>query len=627
MASHQYKYQPLGPTRIRLLHIMPDSLNAPVHIELVETSIDQAKSFVALSYVWGATKPSYKIFIGNQSLTIGQNLLSALWRLRKQGKTTVWADAICINQGDPQERADQVLLMRQIYESAHEVVFYLGEFGREESHEVHALLKLLYNFACRREKNKGIPEEDNLDWSNLRKYGLPEILDTQWKCLIRLLAHPWFSRMWTIQESVVATNGTLVYGDDCIDQQKLYFIFHHLSNYPSLANYIDRTPRDKPSPVWQAINRCNYTSQLQEGIVDIGFSRVKWRPTPLIGLLATTGHACATDPRDYVFALLGISHEADEIALRPNYVQSKEQLYLRLGKYMVEKGYGLQLLHHASGGYSTNVLPSWIPQWDRRDRGNVIGMRDGGMLVSKVFSAAGKSQPALCLSNDDKVLISRGIIVDTIERLGSCKYIPTIKEDSKPYDDFMITMACVAETADMLRGTEKYREKESKTEVLSRLSICDRSRLDRKASKELLGGLRMWVISEMRLLAAFERPAPSDYLEIAALVADLLKDDPQLDDPQPEDSQTMIHAEAFRVTASLQTHVAIRCRTMNGYLCQVPVGSQIGDKLVIFQGHEVPYLLRPSQGATYSVVGNCYVHGIMYGEAWDENVIQEIHIC
>jgi hypothetical protein len=157
MPRRQYQYQPLtGLDQIQLLHIVPGSLNAPIHVKLVEISIKQAENYVALSYVWGDPEPLHNIFIDGQRLEIRQNLLGALWRFRKQGTLIIWADAICINQGDDQERGDQILLMRQIYETAHKVVFYLGEVEREKGEELHALLNLLYSLCGTEPRSKEI---------------------------------------------------------------------------------------------------------------------------------------------------------------------------------------------------------------------------------------------------------------------------------------------------------------------------------------------------------------------------------------------------------------------------------------------------------------------------------------
>lgn len=62
-------------------------------------------------------------------------------------------------------------------------------------------------------KVQGILEEENSNGENLRQYGLPDIMDIWCRYLVRLLEHPWFSRIWVIQESLVATKGRFAHGD------------------------------------------------------------------------------------------------------------------------------------------------------------------------------------------------------------------------------------------------------------------------------------------------------------------------------------------------------------------------------------------------------------------------------
>jgi hypothetical protein len=46
---------------------------------------------------------------------------------------------------------------------------------------------------------------------------------------------------------------------------------------------------------------------------------------------------------------------------------------------------------------------------------------------------------------------------------------------------------------------------------------------------------------------------------------------------------------------------------------------QVGDIVSVLLGGRLPFLLRPTVGSEqFTLVGNCYVHGIMYGEALEE---------
>ena len=58
------------------------------------------------------------------------------------------------------------------------------------------------------------------------------------------------------------------------------------------------------------------------------------------------------------------------------------------------------------------------------------------------------------------------------------------------------------------------------------------------------------------------------------------------------------------------------CVTKMGYVGLVPGDAQVGDEVCIFTGGAVPFVLRKdSSGETYTLVGEGYIHGLMYGEA------------
>ncbi|KAK4891058.1 hypothetical protein LTR27_010265 [Elasticomyces elasticus] len=60
--------------------------------------------------------------------------------------------------------------------------------------------------------------------------------------------------------------------------------------------------------------------------------------------------------------------------------------------------------------------------------------------------------------------------------------------------------------------------------------------------------------------------------------------------------------------------------TARGQLGRGPVRIQPGDKVVILYGAKVPYILRsvPNKPDRHSIIGECYIHEIMHGEAVEE---------
>jgi hypothetical protein len=61
------------------------------------------------------------------------------------------------------------------------------------------------------------------------------------------------------------------------------------------------------------------------------------------------------------------------------------------------------------------------------------------------------------------------------------------------------------------------------------------------------------------------------------------------------------------------------CITERGYLGLVPHGALPGDSIVLIDGGAVPFLVRGCGNAERpyltTLVGECYIHGIMHGEA------------
>jgi hypothetical protein len=57
------------------------------------------------------------------------------------------------------------------------------------------------------------------------------------------------------------------------------------------------------------------------------------------------------------------------------------------------------------------------------------------------------------------------------------------------------------------------------------------------------------------------------------------------------------------------------CTSAKRYLRWVPHTAAAGDIICIFSGSEVPFFLRADGTDHYTLIGECYLHGIMDGEA------------
>jgi hypothetical protein len=129
--SVSYRYLPLETEyhEIRLLSIprkIPNS-DAAVRFTLRHASNWDVRRFTALSYCWGDPIYDHDIIVNGRSMQITESLATALMSIQSEDEEILlWADAICINQGDPIEKTTQVQLMRNIYKAASQVIIWLG---------------------------------------------------------------------------------------------------------------------------------------------------------------------------------------------------------------------------------------------------------------------------------------------------------------------------------------------------------------------------------------------------------------------------------------------------------------------------------------------------------------------
>lgn len=54
-----------------------------------------------------------------------------------------------------------------------------------------------------------------------------------------------------------------------------------------------------------------------------------------------------------------------------------------------------------------------------------------------------------------------------------------------------------------------------------------------------------------------------------------------------------------------------------GFVGLAPESVEVGDIVCVFLGGKLPYILRERADGKFRLIGEAYVHGIMYGEAWE----------
>jgi hypothetical protein len=56
-----------------------------------------------------------------------------------------------------------------------------------------------------------------------------------------------------------------------------------------------------------------------------------------------------------------------------------------------------------------------------------------------------------------------------------------------------------------------------------------------------------------------------------------------------------------------------------------PKAMKNGDKIALCKGARGPFMIRPNgRGQEYRLIGDCYIHGMMYGGCFDEEMCGEV---
>lgn len=305
-----YQYSPLDPrtSSFRLLRLYPGDTTT-IECEMLDSSIGSSNTlpYEALSYAWGSTELVRRVKINKQTLWITENLYIALACLRSRDHDRVlWIDAICINQAQKDEQSQQVREMGRIFSFASRVIIWLGMPTQEVVLLMEALSVLQVKSTA---VARAGAQADSTTWKILWSSYLSrlsssneDLIAQQREGLQVLLRRPWFERVWILQEVYNARSAIV-----CCDSLSVSADIFALS--PSLLE-------QSPSQHIQSV------LEMMPGLV-----RLDSQPRPaqrdLISLLAEF-HTCkASDQRDMIFALLGMSLEpSDHELLRPDYTKS-----------------------------------------------------------------------------------------------------------------------------------------------------------------------------------------------------------------------------------------------------------------------------------------------------------------
>ena len=617
-----FEYRPLDVERreIRLIRFQPreghDSLEDSVlDITIEHVSLNDQPEYLALSYVWGDPTPCHPISLNGKHSGITKNLLAALIEIEKQqpefeiATFALWVDSLCIQQSDDIEKSSQVQLMSTIFGIAQSVIAWLGPEADGSDQAMEWLdeigKEVFWDFVERALDAKGQAtklQKASLEWFPVL-YHLEASAQLPPKALTCLFERPYWSRIWILQEIAVAESVVLVCGRRRSTWDRVEPVYILLTQYQW---YYQANKGQQGASLFDVPN---YPKQMMSATCAlIPRSHDRWL-SDVVGSVYRDSWVFfqASDPRDKVFALLGLATDAENVGLRADYSMSCEVVYYQLTIYLISC-LGLNLLSYCAYFDPMLGLPSWVPNWNMPFLSRLWGGK------TALFSVAPRSRPTPSVL-ELVVLQVRGVRIDSVRAIGITGV--NLVEDARP---FLHSFSELVELSGNCYTTK------DKSEAVWRTPIADRecSALEtrRATEKSLASWMELTETSNHDKTEEDKIPkiledstsAESANEELDGIESSKVNQIP----PYPEVDEggfVYSYANILYDTAFLRRGFV----SSKGYLGLGPQYTREGDIMVIIFGADMPYILRKLENGQYMLIGEAYVHGIMDGEFMQTN--------
>ncbi|KAI1426993.1 hypothetical protein F5Y12DRAFT_793314 [Xylaria sp. FL1777] len=590
-------YHSLGDQEIRLLVLAPGRSYHPLKgVVFTLPFDDNMPPYRTLSYVWGDNvEPKCPLKTPHGVISLNLPLQKALIEIRHEKIPLVlWVDAICINQDNHKEKAQQIRLLPEIFQRATCTLGFLGtdakaELGMKTLLQIRAVR--LYG-----SQSKELPEAVRPIPSSWGEQKIPAAEDPVWEDVIEFLRNQWFRRVWIVQEAVLAPTLVLVCGKWMADW---YDVVRAIQAVETEVAGLDATVL-KPFMAIAKLRQLEANSH-------------RYGRLYLFDLLESFRHAKSTMRRDRFFALLGLAQDGDDDHFNPDYDMAFEAIERMVGgrtlNCLAAKKNGLALLSRAGLSCRPDIskhrsISSWMPDWtvtqpqclsEARDRG--VTFRASGTLTEKILVYPGADEIAV-----------QGCLVDDIVQVSKSTNTP---EELKSYFTEVEKMVC-----SVSKGEKAFVQKWKVPIAGAKHPTCAYSPdMDLESSYK--------AFHKLLIKAGHGQKSSMNYLR--NLTAETMSPVASTYD----DGGCATLTEKSKNYTSLLDGTLSRWRfviTNRGYCGVAGNAVQLGDKVSILGGGAVPFILRESdeRKGRYRLVGESYIEGIMDGQALKFRGVSEV---
>lgn len=198
----------------------------------LENSDSKQIPFIAVSYTVSKEDKTAPIYLDNKIVQIPTELADALQHFEHERLALrLWADAVCIEPNNIEERGYVMGKIADIFRHAEEVLVWLGQGGKESDNAMHTLAEI-GNEAVKARAEAWIKAEYDEDlWMynmdekqmEIRHRWFSDGVATSYNTIIQnILERPWFKHVGSLQEAALNDNVHFVCGDMSIPKFVLW---------------------------------------------------------------------------------------------------------------------------------------------------------------------------------------------------------------------------------------------------------------------------------------------------------------------------------------------------------------------------------------------------------------------
>lgn len=333
-----YRQLALSNREIRTLKYIGVEDTGRLKFTLRHVSLDESPQFNALSYVWGWTGVKQKINIDGFAVSITLNLHHALVEFSQNGvlDEPIWVDAVCINQGNIEERNHQVAMMGAIYQGAQMVHIWMGRTMTATSQAIQVITRISS------EADVSLQVEETLDKEDV-------------SALSQFFSAEWWSRMWVLQEAILAKSARIHVGKYHVSLDSVLDVVYTITFKLAYAQ-----PSTHHGSFTRLHARLMRTGSTFSGVRLLqNFEPSTWRTFQTIW---RSRHLLATDPRDRIYGLLGLL--SDSVKITPDYNLEVSEVFKKATFDIMSSTQSLLMLELCgSPDLGRHMLPSWVPDF------------------------------------------------------------------------------------------------------------------------------------------------------------------------------------------------------------------------------------------------------------------------